>query len=307
MKTLTHKIALYSLSLAIIFALFSTGNSVYAGKDSTATKAVKVKTVKNTFAGNLIIDNQSVMVPVVKTFEFTIQHRFGTINNGYSDFYGLFSGAMARFGWNYTPIANLQVGLGLCEDRMQWDGNIKYAISKQAVSGGCPVSTTYFGNMAISTLPKKENFISNNDRISYFNELIVARRVTDKLSLQIAPSLSYFNNVEGYIASDETVKAKMNNAHIELSAAGKYNLTGGMAVMVNYDQPITQHLVNNPHPNVAFGLIFATISHTFSIFATTFDHILAQNNNMYNQNDFKTSRYCIGFNITKRWNLFAKN
>src|SRR5271165_2745918 len=76
--------------------------------DSSAT--VKKAYVKNTFAGNLLIDNQTVMVPVVKTFEFSIQHRFGIVNNGYSDFYGVFAPANIRLGFNYTPINNLQLG-----------------------------------------------------------------------------------------------------------------------------------------------------------------------------------------------------
>src|ERR1035437_847179 len=120
-------------------------------QDSTAAKqAGTIERVKNTFRGSMIIDNQTVMVPVKKTFEFAIQHRFGTINNKYSDFFGLFAPANIRLGWSYTPINNLQLGIGICKDKMQWDGNVKYALAKQAVAHGCPISVTYYGNMAMS-------------------------------------------------------------------------------------------------------------------------------------------------------------
>lgn len=194
MKTLTTQAKYCRWLLVTGLWLMAFSNQSHA-QDSTKTG--KIARVNNTFGGNMIIDNQTVMVPVKKTFEFTIQHRFGTINNGYSDLFGLFSGANVRFGWNYTPIDNLQLGIGICEDKMQWDGNVKYALSKQAVSHGCPVSVTYFGNMAVSSLPKKGNFVSDGDRISYFNQLIIARKITKQFSLQVAPSLSYFNNVEG--------------------------------------------------------------------------------------------------------------
>ena len=51
----------------------------------------KTKPVKNTFQSIWIIDNQTVLVPVKKTFEMDIQHRFGVVENGYEDFWGFFA------------------------------------------------------------------------------------------------------------------------------------------------------------------------------------------------------------------------
>src|ERR1035437_1566410 len=88
MKILTKQSNHRYWLMAISFWLLAFGNQSYAqDKDSVIARA------KNTFRGNLIIDNQTVMVPVKKTFEFTIQHRFGTIVNEYSDFFGLFAPA----------------------------------------------------------------------------------------------------------------------------------------------------------------------------------------------------------------------
>jgi len=257
--------------------------------------------VKNTFSGSLIIDNQTVMVPVKRTFEFTIQHRFGTINNGYSDLYGIFAPANIRLGLNYTPVTNVQLGLGLTKELMQWDGNIKIAIFRQAVRGGFPVSITYYGDIAISTLPKAGNFVNNLDRISYFNQLIIARKVTDRLSVQVSPSLSYFNNVEGYLSSEGTIKPKMNNYHFAIAFMGRYKVTSGMNVIVDYDQPLTQHPTNNPHPNISFGIELVTTTHTFQIFIGNYQSIIPQENNFYNQNDYTKGQFCIGFNITRKW------
>ncbi len=272
-------------------------------QDSTATakELVKIERVKRTFNGSLLIDNQTVMVPVKKTFEFAIQHRFGTINNGYSDFYGIYAPANIRLSGNYTPIDNLQLGFGFCKERMQWDGNVKYALSKQAVSHGCPVSVTYYGDMAVSTLPKKGNFVSDVDRISYFHQLIIARKVTKDFSVQVSPSVSYFNNIEGYMSAEGTIKPKMWHAHAAVAFMGRYMLTDGMGIIANYDQPLTQHPTNNPHPNISFGIELGTTGHSFQIFVGNYQSIIPQANNVFNQNDYTTSRYLIGFNITRRW------
>ena len=85
--------------------------SVQAQTDSVeapVVKTVKIKPVKNTFASTFIIDNQSVMVPVKGAYEMEIQHRFGTINNGYDDFWGLFAPSNIRLGVQYSPIKNLR-------------------------------------------------------------------------------------------------------------------------------------------------------------------------------------------------------
>ena len=301
MKTLTKiKLSIVTCQLLIVCCCLPASNS-YAQDTTHADKGAPIARAKNTFGGNLIIDNQTVMVAVKNTFEFAIQHRFGVINNGYSDFYGIFAPANIRLGLSYTIIDNLQLGLGLTKERMLVDGNIKYALSKQAVSGGCPISVTYYGDMAISTLPKKGNFVSDVDRYSYFNQLIIARKVTDKFSVQVSPSISYFNNIEGYMSKEGTIKPRMNNMHYAIAFMGRYKLTDGMGVIVNYDQPLTQHPSSNPHPNVSFGIDLGTTGHSFQIFVGNYQSINQQANNFFNQNDFTTSRYCIGFNITRKW------
>ena len=294
-----------SLSNALLiiacFSLLSV--SSYAQESNTPESTPEVKKVyaNSTFASNVIMDNQTVMVPVKKTFEFTIQHRFGIINNGYKDMYGIFAPANIRLGWSYVPVQNLQLGIGICKEKMQWDGNIKYAILKQGVKGGSPVSITYYGDMAVSTIPKEGNFVSDGDRISYFNQLILARKITNKFSAQVSPSLSYFNNIPGYLASDGTVQATMKNANFSIAFMGRYKVTDAMSFMINYDQPLTQNLTNNPHPNVSFGVEFNTIAHTFQMFFGNYQSIIPQQNNVFNQIDCSKGQFLFGFNISRRW------
>ncbi|MDX5348042.1 MAG: DUF5777 family beta-barrel protein, partial [Hymenobacteraceae bacterium] len=131
------------------------------------------KPVKNTFESVWIIDNQTVMVPIKGTFEMDIMHRFGTVNKGYDDFYGLFAPSNIRLGFNYTPINDLMVGLSLTKQNMTWEGYAKYAILKQTQSNRIPVSVTYFGDIAYDSRDK-ENFFYKTDRLSFFNQLIIA-------------------------------------------------------------------------------------------------------------------------------------
>jgi hypothetical protein len=99
------------------------------------------------------------------------------------------------------------------------------------------------------------------------------------------------------------VKASMKNDHFAIAFGGRFKISNQMGIIVNYDQPITQHPMNNPHPNISFGLDIVTSAHSFQIFATNYAYILPQRNNYFNQNDFTKSQFLIGFNISRLWNF----
>src|SRR5678810_1125686 len=137
MKLFTNMPISRSVSaVLLVLGLAITPGVSYAQDDSTATsevvlKPTKVKPVKNTFPGIWIIDNQTVMVPTKHTLEMDIMHRFGTIDKGYKDFWGFFAPSNIRLGVNYSPINNLNLGIGITKSSMMVDLNAKYAIIKQ--------------------------------------------------------------------------------------------------------------------------------------------------------------------------------
>lgn len=294
--------------LLILMAQEIIGISETKAQDSTAAPlpvAKKRSFVKNTFEGNFLIDDQTVMVPIKGTLEFDIQHRFGTVNNGISDLYGIFASAIMRLGFSYVPIKNLQVGFGASNDRMQVDVNVKYALLRQTKDESMPVSVTYFGNIVMDTRKKDATtlFETTADRLSFFDEIIIARKISNKLSVQVSPSLSHFNNVAGYLDAKGNIQSEVKNDQLAIAVGGRYKITPKTAVIANYNQPLTQNPMNNPHPNISFGLEMSTSGHTFQLIAGNYGYILPQNNTLYNQNDFTKGQFVIGFNITRLWNF----
>ena len=302
------------------------------GMVSELAAPAQPKPVKNTFQSIWIIDNQTVLVPQKKTFEMDIQHRFGTVQNGYEDFWGFFAPSNIRLGFSYVPIDKLNVGIGVTKTTAAvipeasisdvsgplWDGSLKYSFFTQT-KGKFPVSLTYYGNLSYNTKKDEEHeiYINSTDRLTYFNQLIIARKVTNKFSIQVAPSLSHQNVVNGYYVklNDSTLKTEpdMNHDHFAIAVSARYKLTDVTSVMINYDQPITKHVSNNPNPSISFGLEFNTSSHSFQVFATNYYYIVPQINNLYNSNspfkytdvagtEVKGGRFLIGFNITRLWN-----
>lgn len=293
-------------------------------QDSSGTASGKIavakpKPVKNTFQSVWLIDAQTVMVPVKGTFEMDIQHRFGTVQNGYKDLWGIYGSSNIRLGFAYAPISNLYVGFGLTKNNLLWDGSAKYAILKQT-KGLYPVSVTYYGNIAYKSIedPNHVLFTYNTQRLSYFNELIIARKVTDRLSVQASIGVSHQNSVPGYYSTyDSASKIIFREAKFDMFSASmclRYKLTQSTSFIINYEQPLSSFPINNPHPNVAFGFDFNTSGHSFQVFAGNYSLLNPQQNSLYNGNNpfgytdnggvkVPGGVFEIGFNITRLWNF----
>jgi len=278
-----------------------------ATQDTTVVAPVvkKKSYVKNTFDGSYIIDNQTVMVPIKGSFEFDIQHRFGTVNNGFKDLFGLFATATMKLGFSYTPINNLQVGFDATNEKMEVDANLKWAILKQTKDGSMPLSVTYFGNAMANTQAKNVAliYVTTGDRFAYFNQIIIARKFNDKFSLQISPSYSHFNDLQGYLNTAGDPMPLLKNDNFSFSASGKLKVSEGMNLIANYDQPLTQNPANNPHPNLSFGIEMRTSGHDFEIFVGTYSSLMPENNAVFNQNDYHKGQFLIGFDLSRLWNF----
>ena len=347
MKLIVNRIkeVLFAMPALFICFMMLPSNNVQAQDSTNAEEPaapVKIKPLKNSFKSIWIIDNQTVLVPVKGTFEMDINHRFGTWNKGYEDFWGLFAASNIRIGVSYAPINKLNIGLGFTKttaavipnagissvDGPLWDGSLKYAIITQT-KDKYPVSISYYVNAAYNTKkdPDHEIYRYNSDRWTFFHQILIARKITDKLTVQVAPSLSHHNVVNGYYTKldDSTLKVNpsMKFDHFAIAFSARYKLTTVTSLMFNYDQPLTTHATNNPNPSMSFGFEFNTSSHSFQIFFTNFYYLNPAANNLYNTNnpfaytDHSTDdpntptdestkvsggKFLIGFNITRLWN-----
>ncbi len=276
----------------------------------------KDQPVSSTFESGYLIDNQTVMVQDAKTLEFAIQHKFGNVENGISDLFGIYAaGSNIRLGLDYVPVKNLQIGIGVTKKNMYTDFNAKWSILKQTEKNKIPVSVTLYGVAAIDgrnvdqfatgqvvdtkgpTLP---SYITFPDRLSYFSQLIVARKFTDWLSLQAAASFTHYNMV-GW-----------NNDHGQIGVhfSGRVKFSEQSSFIFNYDLPLKikeiseqSEWIDKDHslPNLCLGIEIATFTHAFQIYVGTADGILPQDAMMHNQNDWKNKGLVIGFNITRLW------
>ena len=256
----------------------------------------KSKPVRFTFGTTILIDNHTVATPYKGGLELEIHHRFSLIEN-YHNLFGIFGSANTRIGMNYGITDRLMIGAGTTKDYKLQDIQWKYLILQQTEDNSVPVSLSYYGNI-LADLRKEDAFgpaASYKDihRLSYFTQLIVARKINEKISVQIAPSMAYFNSVPRM--SDTT---GYKNLNFGLSAGARANLFGSHSLLLEYDQLLTkQDLDEQPKPNLSLGWEINTATHTFQIFVANYSQIINQRNLVFNT----TGKYLVGFNVTVRF------
>ncbi len=132
----------------IIAAVILSINFAYA-QEEQEEKKVKDRPVREPFGSGYLIDNQTCQMAPKKTLEMVIQHRFGTMQNGTSDFFGIYATANTRMGFNYSIRDNLLVGYGLTRTNMYSDFSVKWNVLSQTRKDQIPIFVTLYGDMGI--------------------------------------------------------------------------------------------------------------------------------------------------------------
>ena len=153
-----------------------------------------------TFKTTRIINAQSVENPASGVLMFLIQHRFGRINTGGYEFFGL-DQATIRLGLEYGITKRLAVGIGRSSYEKTYDGFLKYKILRQSTGlRKMPVSMSYYVSTAITSLKWEDQGVEDrtnyfSSRVSYTHQLLIARKFSNALSLQLLPTLIHKNLV----------------------------------------------------------------------------------------------------------------
>lgn len=282
-------------SLLLVFAiLLVLPVSIIAQEE---VKKKKPRPVAETFNSSLMLDRQTVNGPREKGLELIIHHRFGTMQNGLTDIFGIYAPSNIRLGLDYGITEKLSVGVGTEKNNKLQEFHAKYAILTQTRKNEIPVSVSYYVNMALDARPAEvfgENYAFTN-RLSYFHQLIIARKFSEKLSVLITPEYSHFNAVDSIYQNDV----------FGLGAAVKYNAFGNFNIIMEYDQPMPLSMVRYyqtfPKPNMALGFEIATGTHCFQLFAANYDKITPQKNLAYNFNETSKGEILVGMNVLVRF------
>lgn len=280
--------------ITLLVVLFVLPLAAFA--QETEEKKKEDKPERPAFDSATLIDNPTNVVFNKGTLEVMIQHRFDYMNaEGDNTLLGMWGASNIRLGLAYSPIDRVALGFGTTKDYRLQDFNWKVALLEQTRSGRVPLSITYYGNFVVDARSAENQINLEQDRYTFFNQVIFTRRFSPNFSLQIAPSISHFN------AAPEGTP----NDVFAIAIGGRAKITPGTSIVFDYSQPLESYDFRNEklQPGLSLGFEFGTSAHTFQIFASNYKGIVPQYNYMQNTSDFFSGDVLIGFNITRNYNF----
>jgi len=247
------------------------------------------------WASTMLAEGQTTLNPTAKGLEYYIYHRFAKIEN-IKDLYGIYGPSNIRMGFNYGITKKISLGFGTEKNNKIQDLFWKINIFEQTEDNKFPVALAYYGDLGLDSRDEAvfgSNYTFTN-RLTYYHELIISRKFTEKISVLVAGNYSHFNAID----------SMYQNKVVGVRAGGKMNLYNSMNLIVEYAQPFQLSSVNpnlgqfKLKPGIMAGLEIATGTHAFQVFYTTFQNLNQQKNMVFSNTELGDG--VLGFNITVR-------
>lgn len=283
------------LSLFILLAENNYGQDLLGELGSnTAAKEY----VTGAFKSSRVINNHSVEFIGKGVLDVRILHRFGLLNSGFSNLYGLDQATM-RLGFDYGISKNLTVGIGRSTFEKEWDGLVKWRLVQQSAGlKAFPLSVVWVSGMTISTIPVNaaDPKKSLGDRTGYYHELILGRKFNSLFSLQLNTKLVHRNLV---------AQAGDKNDVYATGAGARLKLSRRIALVADYDYVLSGLAGEHSNP-LALGFDIETGGHVFQLHFSNTEGLnerafITQTSHKWSKGDIN-----FGFNLSRVFTVRKK-
>lgn len=232
-----------------------------------------------------IVTLQTTKMAAKNEFYFVVSHRFGSVEDGISEFFGL-DQATTKIGGIYGITDWLSVSASRHTLSKVYETGVKYRLTRQ--SADFPVDIVGYNTIDINSALEEDDYpkLEFADRMSYITQLLVSRKVTDRLSLEIVPSYIHKNLYNPELENDN---------QFSLGAGGRMKLTKrlslNMEYMYNFDKP---DFYVNP---LSVGLDIETGGHVFQLLFTNSQSMTESGYVTNGTGDWGKGDFFFGFNL----------
>lgn len=278
-----------------------------AQDSATAIKEVpKQKFTRATFNATKLINMQTTEIVGKGVKQFMVSHHFSYLWNkdagsqNLAQFFGLNSGVAHTYvSFDYSPTSFLNVGVAMAGSS-RYEAWTKFKLLRQQTGlKNIPVSLAFYSLVNVNTA-KDASVQFTGNKFSFLHQLLIARKFSDKLSLQLMPTWIHFNVVPYGINNSNEV--------FSLGLGGKYKMTSTLNLTFEYARQLNMYkniiakngaILNYQPDLLSVGLEINTGGHLFQFYVgstTESSNIeqLAKNNSV-----IKDGNLAFGFTINR--------
>lgn len=276
-----------------------------------AKEAPKQKFTRATFNSTRIINMQSTELNSPGSLQFLISHHFspiwpegGSTQDNMAGLLGLNSGlAYTYLSFDYSPTKFMSVGVAAA-GRNRYEGFAKFKILRQQTGAkNIPVSVGWY-SVFNANAAKDASVSLGWNKYSFMHQLLIARKFSDKLSLQLMPTLIHFN----------VVPYGINNSNLvgSIGLGGKYKLSSNKNITFEYARQLNMYenlidkngnIINYKPDLVSLGMEFNTGGHLFQFYIGNTTSSSAIDQLARNTTNLKLRNWSLGFTLNRSLNL----
>lgn len=253
---------------------------------------------EQTFKGTRLINGQSVETRKRGVLDVLISHRFGRLNTGAYELFGL-DESNVRLGVDYGISDRLNFGIGRNSFEKTYDSFLKYKLVRQRDGDRqvVPLSVVAFSSVALKTLrsPTGQEDADFNSRLTYTYQLMLGRKFSPAFSFQLTPTFVHRNLVTG---GDDP------NGILALGAGGRIKLNKRVSLNAEYYYQLNRAENSLMQNSVAIGFDIETGGHVFQLHFTNSRAMIEKGFITETTGDFFDGDIHFGFNISRTFQLY---
>lgn len=259
-------------------------DDLLSGVDIPITK----EKVTSTFKALKIVNLESTKLAAKKDLYFVVAHRFGSVKDGFEGFYGL-DNANTQIKFIYGLTDGLNISAARSE--FAYDFATKYMLLPQ-IKDGFPVAVVGFNSLSINNTLKENLYpkLEFKNRLTYVAQLLISRKFSERLSLEIVPTFFHENFVQ---------ETEQNNSQYALGFGGRYKFTKRLSLNVDYAAHLNRapnSLYKNP---LSIGFDIETGGHVFQMHFTSSQAIDEAGYLGRTTGDWIKGDFFFGFNLAR--------
>lgn len=262
----------------------------------------EVRPVEQTFMAPRNINLLTVHNLAEGELHYSIMHTFGFINSGYQSLWGIDDGANIRLSFEYGVTDRLSLGFGRSSFDKIIDLTSRYHLLSQLTDDSVPLSLTFSGGLGINT--SEYGYLENlgqdgysvTDRLNFYASFLVARKFTDRFSLQLSPGFVYFNRVGPQVRIEDPDQSN----YFTLGISTRYKVSPRGALTFQFIPALSG---SRDQHNFAVGYDIETGGHVFQLFLSTSQalndsYLIASENGSVSEQEIR-----FGFNINRLFSI----
>jgi hypothetical protein len=241
--------------LLFLFPLLTySQDDLLSGVEAPITK----EKVTSAFKALKIVNLESTKLAAKGDLYFVVAHRFGSIKDGFEGFYGL-DNANTQIKFIYGLTSGINISAARSE--FAYDFATKYMLLPQ-IKDGFPVTIAGFNSLSINNTLKESLYpkLEFKNRLTYVAQLLISRKFSEKLSLEIVPSFFHENFV---------LDPEQSNSQYAIGFGGRYKFAKRWSLNMDYAAHLNRasnSIYKNP---LSIGFDLETGGHVFQMHFTS--------------------------------------